>query len=130
MNSHAAFIGAERPKVKHSSGSDALVTEDGDGPRGCNSRLARLQHEWEMRILFGEQMISDDLIAFLRRSECITERRTQRMLEVSPRQPMLPDAARLEIEGLLRVWHKLHPEVASDVEFVEERRAAPHERAD
>jgi hypothetical protein len=74
-----------------------------------------------MRILFGEQLISDDLIAFLRRSECITERLTQRMLEVNPRQPMLPHAARLEIEGLLRVWHRLHPEVASDVDFVEER---------
>ena len=74
-----------------------------------------------MRILFGDQMISDDLIAFLRRSECITERRTRRMLEVNPSQPMLPHAARLEIEGLLRVWHKLHPECADDVEFVEER---------
>jgi hypothetical protein len=74
-----------------------------------------------MRILFGEQQISDDLITFLRRSECITERRTQRMLEVTPRQPMLPHAARLEVEGLLRVWHKLHPEVANDVDFVEER---------
>jgi hypothetical protein len=73
-----------------------------------------------MRILFGEQQISDDLIAFLRRSECITERRTQRLLEVTPKQPMLPHAARLEIEGLLRVWHKLHPEVAGDVNFVEE----------
>jgi hypothetical protein len=73
-----------------------------------------------MRILFGEHQISEDLIAFLRRSECITERRTQRMLEVTPRQPMLPHAARLEIEGLLRVWYKLHPEVASDVNFVEE----------
>jgi hypothetical protein len=74
-----------------------------------------------MRILFGEQRISDDLIAFLRRSECITERRTQRMLEVNPRQPMLPHAARLEIEGLLRVWYRLHPELANDVEFIEER---------
>lgn len=74
-----------------------------------------------MRILFGEQLISEDLIAFLRRSECITERRTQRLLEVTPRQPMLPHAARLEVEGLLRVWHRLHPEVANDVDFVEER---------
>jgi hypothetical protein len=78
-----------------------------------------------MRILFGEQQISDDLIAFLRRSECITERRTQRLLEVTPKQPMLPHAARLEIEGLLRVWHKLHPEVAGDVNFVEEGPTRP-----
>jgi hypothetical protein len=91
------------------------------GYRGCNDRPPRLQRVWEMRILFGEQMISDDLIAFLRRSECITERRTRRMLEVNPRQQMLPHAARLEIEGLLRVWHRLHPEVAGDVEFVDER---------
>jgi hypothetical protein len=74
-----------------------------------------------MRLRFGEQPISDDLIAFLRRSECITERLTAHLLEVNPKQPMLPDAARLEIEGLLRVWHRLHPEVANDVDFVEER---------
>ena len=90
-------------------------------PRGCKNRFARLQDEWEMRILFGEQQINEDLIAFLRRSECIAERRTQRLLEVTPRQPMLPHAARLEIEGLLRVWNKLHPEVANDVDFVDER---------
>ena len=83
-----------------------------------------------MRILFGEQMISDDLIAFLRRSECITERRTRRMLEVNPSQPMLPHAARLEVEGLLRVWHRLHPEIADDVEFVEERPSSPRKPAD
>jgi hypothetical protein len=73
-----------------------------------------------MRILFGEQQINEDLIAFLRRSECIAERRTQRLLEVTPRQPMLPHAARLEVEGLLRGWHRLHPDEADDVDFVEE----------
>jgi hypothetical protein len=73
-----------------------------------------------MRLLFGEQQISEDLIDFLRRSECITERRTRRLLEVTPRQPMLPHAARLEVEGLLRVWHRLHPDEADDVDFVEE----------
>jgi hypothetical protein len=74
-----------------------------------------------MRIRFGEQLLSDDLIDFLRRSECITERLTDHLLEVNPRQSMLPHAARLQIEGLLRVWHRLHPEVADDVDFVEER---------
>ena len=75
-----------------------------------------------MRILFGEQRISEDLITFLRRSECNTERLTDRMLEVNPKQPMLPHAARLEIEGLLRVWHRLHPEVAGDVDLIDEER--------
>jgi hypothetical protein len=83
-----------------------------------------------MRLLFGEQQISEDLIEFLRRSECITERRTQRMLEVTPRQPMLPHAARLEVEGLLRVWHRLHPEVANDVDFVEERPSSTADKPD
>jgi hypothetical protein len=89
-------------------------------PGVAKSCASAYKKDREMRILFGQQRISDDLIAFLRRSECTTERLTDRMLDVSPRQPMLPHAARLEVEGLLRVWHRLHPEVANDVDFVDE----------
>ncbi len=78
-----------------------------------------------MRVTFGGQPVSDELLEFLRRSECDAERLGDHLLEITPRQEMLPHAIRLEIEGLLRVWHKLHPELVSDVEFVEERRSLP-----
>ena len=73
-----------------------------------------------MRVLFSEQRVSNDLLDFLRRSDCIAERLTDRMLEVNPKQQMLPHAARLEIEGLLRVWNRLHPDVGGDPGVVEE----------
>jgi hypothetical protein len=81
--------------------------------------------EGEMRVRLGGHRISNDLLDFLRRSDCVAERLCDHVLEVNPRQEMLPHAARLEIEGLLRVWHRLHPEVAGDVDFVEERRGLP-----
>jgi hypothetical protein len=69
-----------------------------------------------MRVLFAEQQVGNDLLEFLRRSECIAERVAERVLDVCPKQPMLPHAARLEVEGLLRVWLRLHPEVgAADI---------------
>jgi hypothetical protein len=77
-----------------------------------------------MRILFGEQQVSKELVDFLRCSECTVERLTNRLLEVNPKQEMLPHAARLEIEGLLRVWHRLHPDFVGDMVFLDERSRA------
>jgi hypothetical protein len=73
-----------------------------------------------MRVRFAEQ-VSNELLEFLRRSECVAERLADRVVEVKPKQPMLPHAARLEVEGLLRVWSKLHPEAGGDADFVEDR---------
>jgi hypothetical protein len=63
-----------------------------------------------VRITFDEGWVGGDLAEYLRRSDCVVEHIGGRGLEVSPRQALLPAAAKLEIEGLLRVWCKLHPE--------------------
>jgi hypothetical protein len=68
-----------------------------------------------MQIRFSERQVGDDLAEFLRRSDCLVERIGERVLEINPRLPLLPEAARLEIEGLLRVWCRLHPEAGNAV---------------
>jgi hypothetical protein len=68
-----------------------------------------------MQIRFSERQVGDDLAEFLRRSDCLVERIGERVLEINPRLPLLPEAARLEIEGLLRVWRRLHPEAGNAV---------------
>jgi hypothetical protein len=78
-----------------------------------------------MRVHLGGERISNDLLDFLRRSDCVAERLSDHLLEVNPNQEMLPHAARLEVEGLLRVWHRLHPESADDMSFVEDRPGSP-----
>ena len=75
-----------------------------------------------MRVRFSEQVVSAEMLDFLRRSECDAERRGDYVLEVNPRQEMLPHAARLEVEGLLRVWQKLHPEAAAEADFLGQAR--------
>jgi hypothetical protein len=63
-----------------------------------------------MHVRFSERQVGDDLAEFLRPSDCLVERVSERVFEINPRLPLLPEAARLEIEGLLRVWCRLHPE--------------------
>jgi hypothetical protein len=63
-----------------------------------------------LRITFDEGWVGGDLAEYFRRSDCVVEHVGGHGLEVNPRQPVLPQAAKLEIEGLLRVWCKLHPE--------------------
>jgi hypothetical protein len=72
-----------------------------------------------MRVRFTEGYVTSELLDFLRRSECLAERIADSIVEVSPKQPMLPEAARLEVEGLLRVWTKLHPDVR-DADFLDD----------
>ncbi len=81
-----------------------------------------------MRIRFGEGPFVDDLIEFLRRSECVAERVGKHGIEVNPQLTLPPEAARLEIEGLLRVWCRLHPEASLDVTLIEP--ASLHSRSD
>ena len=73
-----------------------------------------------MRITFNGRPVGDELTAFFRRCDCVVEQVGKHGLEVNPGLPLLADAARLEIEGLLRVWCKLHPEVSATVAFVEQ----------
>lgn len=77
-----------------------------------------------MEITFTERRVRDELTEFFRRSDCVVEQVGKHVLEVNPCLPLLADAARLEIEGLLHVWCKLHPEVSASVAFVEQANGA------
>jgi hypothetical protein len=72
-----------------------------------------------MHVRSSERQVGGDLAEFLRRSDCLVERVSERVLAINPRLPLLPEAARLEIEGLLRVWCRLHPESGSAVALLE-----------
>jgi hypothetical protein len=72
-----------------------------------------------VRITFCERGAGEGLSEFFRRSECSVELVGERLLEVHPLLPLLPEAAKLEIEGLLRVWCKLHPEAPATVVVAE-----------
>jgi hypothetical protein len=65
-----------------------------------------------MRLTFSDGWVGDDLGEYLRRSDCVVEHVGRRVLEVHPRQTLAPELEKLEIEGLLRVWCKLHPEAS------------------
>jgi hypothetical protein len=65
-----------------------------------------------VRITFDEGWVGGDLAEYFRRSDCVVEHIGNRRLDVNPRQSVLPAAAKLEIEGLLRVWCKLHPDAS------------------
>jgi len=77
-----------------------------------------------VRITFNDRRAGDDLADYLRRSECSVEIVAEQVLEVNPRLPLLQEAAKLEIEGLLRVWCKLHPEARITVSCVQGTDAA------
>jgi hypothetical protein len=63
-----------------------------------------------MHVRFSEGQLGDELAEFFRRNDCLVERVGERVLEINPRLPLLPEAAKLEVEGLLRVWSRLHPD--------------------
>lgn len=65
-----------------------------------------------MRLTFSDGCVGDDFGEYLRRSNCVVEYVGRRVLEVHPRQTLPPELAKLEIEGLLLVWCKLHPEAS------------------
>jgi hypothetical protein len=81
-----------------------------------------------MRLTFSDGRVGDDLAEYFRRSNCAVEHIGRRKLEVHPRQTPLPELARLEIEGLLRVWCKLHPEVRVTASASEQAHPAPDPR--
>ena len=80
-----------------------------------------------MRITFDEGWVGVDLTEYFRRNDCVVEHAGVHGLEVKPRQALLPDAAKLEIEGLLGVWCKLHPEATISTWGLEQ---APHRSED
>jgi hypothetical protein len=65
-----------------------------------------------MRLTFSDGWVGDDLAEYFRRSNCLVVHVGRRKLEVNPQQTLSPELATLEIEGLLRVWRKLHPEAS------------------
>lgn len=76
-----------------------------------------------MRITFNEGR-GDDLAEYFRRNDCVVEHVGREVLDVKPRQALLHRAAKLEIEGLLRVWCKLHPEASDTASAVDQAHAA------
>jgi hypothetical protein len=77
-----------------------------------------------MRITFSEARAGDVLVEDVRRNDCLVEHIGADVLDVSPRQALLEHAAKLEIEGLLRVWCKLHPELSVTASTLERTHAA------
>ncbi len=77
-----------------------------------------------MRITFSEARAGDGLAEYFRRNDCLVEHIGTDVLDISPRQALLQHAAKLEIEGLLRVWCKLHPGVSVTASTVERTHAA------
>jgi hypothetical protein len=65
-----------------------------------------------MRLIVNDGWVGDDLGEYLRRSNYVVEHFGRGKLKVRPRQTLPSELARLEIEGLLRVWCKLHPEAS------------------
>jgi hypothetical protein len=65
-----------------------------------------------MRLTFSDGWVGDDLAEYFRRSNCLVVHIGRHRLEVHPQQTLSPELATLEIEGLLRVWRKLHPEAS------------------
>ena len=62
-----------------------------------------------MRLTLSDGWETEDLGEYLRRNNCVVEHIGHQKLEVHPRQTLPPELARLEMDGLLRVWCKLHP---------------------
>ena len=65
-----------------------------------------------MRLTFNDRWVGDDLAEYFRRSDCVVVHIGRRKLDVHPQQTLSPELATLELEGLLRVWRKLHPEAS------------------
>lgn len=87
--------------------------------RNCRESYEKCrEREKVLRITFTERRVGDQLTEFFRRTDCSVEQVGKHSLEVNPCLPLLADAARLEIEGLLRVWCKLHPELSVTVALV------------
>ncbi len=63
-----------------------------------------------VRLRLSNQELSDDLLDFLRRRECVGERTEGgRLLEVSLPHELHEKQARMELDLLLRVWQTMHP---------------------
>jgi hypothetical protein len=71
-----------------------------------------------MRIRCSDHKSGNDLIDYFRRCDCTADRIGRDLLEVAPRLPLLPEAALLEIEGLLRVWQKLHADADGSIDLI------------
>jgi hypothetical protein len=71
-----------------------------------------------MRIRCSDRESGNDLIEYFRRCDCLADRIGWDLLEVEPRLPLLPEAAQLEIEGLFRVWQRLHAHAGDNIDLL------------
>jgi hypothetical protein len=61
---------------------------------------------------------ADELAVFLRRCDCAVELVGPGLLEISPHQAKQQELARLELDGLLRVWQAMQPDSEGEVVFL------------
>jgi hypothetical protein len=64
-----------------------------------------------VRIQLSDASLTDELLDFLRRRECLVARIDDDLIEVEAHPTLGREQARLEIDLLLRVWQSLHPGV-------------------
>jgi hypothetical protein len=68
----------------------------------------------KVRLELREPGLADDLVEFLRRRECAAEH-VAAVLEVELPHQLIEEAARMELDLLLRVWETLHDGARVDV---------------
>lgn len=61
-----------------------------------------------MKVEVSDPVLAEDLAEALRRSGCVALRTGGRVVEVRFGWPLREDAARLELDGYLRIWEAGH----------------------
>jgi hypothetical protein len=83
-------------------------------PEQAPLRHVRRPGGWgEMRIELSTRAAADALAEYLRRCECVVSYTADCVLEASARpRSQSEHESRIELEGYLRVWRAMHPEVS------------------
>ena len=69
-----------------------------------------------VRLRLSNKDLTDDLLAFLRRRECVGERiEGSNVIEVALPHTLHDKQAEMELDLLLRVWQVMHPGIKIDV---------------
>ena len=69
-----------------------------------------------VRLRLSNKDLTDDLLAFLQRRECVGERiEGSNLLEVALPHTLHDKQAQMELDLLLRVWQVMHPGIKIEV---------------
>jgi hypothetical protein len=69
-----------------------------------------------VRLRLSNKDLADDLLAFLRRRECLGERiEGSNLLEVALPHTLHEKQAEMELDLLLRVWQVMHPGITIEI---------------